>query len=286
MSPSFKRGAAVFEEAAGLLFKHDAAIDDNVFVGDIELGDAAVDLSADELFHLHGIFGAAAAGRHEGAHADIDAESALDDFGDGADDGGLFGEGGFERGPVARLGNFEARELVITLFVATGNGDGEGVAGLDAGGVVFERRARQDAFSLVTDIDEDLLGGEGDDGAQQLLLAGLGLMGVGGLEGLEEGTEVFYRVFGGGRRRRRFNRNGGLRRGRRFPQGLQGLGDDGRIRIGGGFGSGFSRAFGGWHGLFGDGIGHIGLPLHSPTICRATPGRVEVLTAFSCIAPM
>jgi hypothetical protein len=66
-------GAAAFEQAAGLLFKHDAAIDDYVFIGDVELGDAAGDLGADELFELGGVFGSAAAGGHEGADADIDA---------------------------------------------------------------------------------------------------------------------------------------------------------------------------------------------------------------------
>src|ERR1035441_4196192 len=35
---------------AGLFFKHYAAIDDYIFVGDFELGDAAVDLRADQLF--------------------------------------------------------------------------------------------------------------------------------------------------------------------------------------------------------------------------------------------
>ncbi len=58
---------------AGLLFEDDAAIDDDVFVGDFELGDAAVDLGADQLFELGGVFGSAAAGGHEGADADVDA---------------------------------------------------------------------------------------------------------------------------------------------------------------------------------------------------------------------
>ena len=40
---------------AGLLLEDDAAIDDDVFVGDFELGDAAVDLGADELFELGGV---------------------------------------------------------------------------------------------------------------------------------------------------------------------------------------------------------------------------------------
>ncbi len=60
-------------DAAGLLFKNHAAIDDYVFVGDFELGDAAGDFSADQLFELGCVFGSAAAGGHEGADADIDA---------------------------------------------------------------------------------------------------------------------------------------------------------------------------------------------------------------------
>ena len=59
--------------AAGLFFEDHAAIDNNVFVGDVELGDAAVDLGADQLFEFSGIAGAAATGGHEGADADVDA---------------------------------------------------------------------------------------------------------------------------------------------------------------------------------------------------------------------
>jgi len=62
---------AGLDEAAGLLFKDDAAIDDYVLVGDVELGDAAVDLGSDQLLHLGGILGSAAAAGHEGADADI-----------------------------------------------------------------------------------------------------------------------------------------------------------------------------------------------------------------------
>ena len=74
-------------DAARLLFEDDAAIDDDVFIGDVELGDAAVDLGADQLFQLGGVLGSAAAGGHEGADAHIDRDAALDDFSDRADDG-------------------------------------------------------------------------------------------------------------------------------------------------------------------------------------------------------
>ncbi len=187
----FEGVAACGGDAAGLLFEDDAAIDDDVFIGDVELGDAAVDLGADELFELGGVARAAAAGGHEGADADVDAKAAFDDFGDGADDGGLVGEGCFEGRPVAGLRDLEARELVVALFVAAGDGDGEGVAGLDAFGVVLEGRAGQNAFSLVADVEEDLVGGERDDDALKLALAGLALVRVAALEGAGAGRRSF-----------------------------------------------------------------------------------------------
>ena len=179
-------GVAGSAFSAGLLFEDNAAIDDYVFVGDVKLGDAAVDLGADQLLELGRVFGAAAAGGHEGADADVDGEAALDDFGDGADHGELFGKGGFKGRPVAGLGHLEAGELVVVFLVAAGDGDGEGVAGLDAFGVVLEGGAGQHALGLVADVEEDLVGGEGDDGALQLLCAGLGLVGVAALEVAEQ----------------------------------------------------------------------------------------------------
>ena len=101
--------AAIFVEAF-FFFEHDAAVDDAVFIGGIELGDAAANLLADELFHLGGVAGAGARGGEEGADADVDGETALDDAGDGAGDGGLLGEGALERGPVRGLGDAGARE--------------------------------------------------------------------------------------------------------------------------------------------------------------------------------
>ena len=68
-----------------MLFEDDAAIDDDVFVSDVELGDAAGDFGADHFFEFGGIARTAAAGGHEGAHTDVDGEAALDNGGDGAD---------------------------------------------------------------------------------------------------------------------------------------------------------------------------------------------------------
>ena len=228
---------------AGLLFKNDAAIDDYIFVGDVELGDAAVDLGADQLFELGGVFGAAAAGGHEGADADIDREAALDDFSDGADDGELLSEGGFEGRPVAGLRDLEARELVVVLLVAAGDGDGECVAGLDAFGVVLKGGAGQNAFSLVADVEKDLVGGEGDDGALQLLCAGLGFVRVAALEVAEqigEGLGGFF--FDGFRCGRLSNGDLGLGSEDRF-------GDGGRRGFGDRFRNGFGRDFFGGQGL-------------------------------------
>jgi hypothetical protein len=134
--------AAGLGAGAGLLFEHHAAIDDDIFIGDVELGDAAGDLGADQLFELGGVAGSAAAGGHEGADADVDAQAALDDFGDGADDGELLGEGCFEGGPVAGLRDFEARELVVAFFVAAGDGDRKVSPGLTASALrCFRRRS-------------------------------------------------------------------------------------------------------------------------------------------------
>ena len=58
------------------------------------------------------------------------------------------------------------------LGVAAGDGDRECVAGLDGLGVVVEGRAGQNALGLIADIEEDLIGGERNDDALELTLAG------------------------------------------------------------------------------------------------------------------
>ncbi len=192
-------GEASFLRCAGLFFEDNAAIDDDIFVGDVELGDAAGDFGADHFLEFRCIAGAAAAGGHEGAHANVDGEAALDNGGDRADNGGFLREGFFKRGPVAGLGDFETREVVVALFVAAFDRDEDLVAGLNSLSIVRKSGARKDAFRFVADIDESLFGGKGDDGALDLLNAGCGLVSVAALELRQDVGEVllrFGRLFG------------------------------------------------------------------------------------------
>ena len=179
----FERGAAAGNLAAGLLLENDTAINDDVFIGHVKLGDAAGDLLADEGLELSCVARAAAACGHEGANADVDAEAAFDNRGDGTGNGDLFGEGALEGRPVSGLRDAVAREFVIALFIAAGDGDWKTVAGLDAFGVVGEDRARQNAFNLVADVEDNLIGSERDDRALKLLA--VDAMGVRALECLQ-----------------------------------------------------------------------------------------------------
>ena len=72
------------------------------------------------------------------------------------------------------------------LGVAASDGDGEGVAWLDRFGVVGEGRTGQNALGLVADVEEDLIGGEGNDDALELALAGLGFVRVAALKVVEQ----------------------------------------------------------------------------------------------------
>ena len=101
VSPSLSAARRSFELAARLLFENYAAIDYDILIGDIELGDAAGDLLADQGFELGRIARAAAAGRHKGAHADVHAEAAFDHVGHGSGDCDLLGEGVLEA-PTSR----------------------------------------------------------------------------------------------------------------------------------------------------------------------------------------
>ena len=152
----------------------------DIFIGNIEFGDAAGDLSADESFKLGCVARAAATCGHEGANADVDAQAAFDDGGDSSRDGDFFSECALECGPVAGLRDAVTREIVVAFLVAAGDGDGEAVAGVDAVGVVREGRTGQYAFHLVADVENNLIGGERNDRA--LKLPGFGAMRVRALE--------------------------------------------------------------------------------------------------------
>ena len=143
-----------------MFFKDDAAVDDYVFFRGVKIGDTAGDLLADQGFELGGIAGAAAAGRHEGAYANVNAGATLDDGGDGAGNGKLLLKGSLKRGPVSGLRDFETRKLVVAFLVAASDGNFACLAGLNLGGIVVECAARQHSFDLVAHVEEDLVGRE------------------------------------------------------------------------------------------------------------------------------
>ncbi len=171
-------GVALLLRRALFFFQHRAAVHHHVFIGHIELDDAAADLLADQLLHLGRVFGAAARGRHEGAHAHIHAQPALDHRRHRARDGGLIRERLFQRGPILRPLHLDARQLVVALRPAALDGNRQLVAALHGFAGVDELGQRNDAFDLVPDIDEDRFGGDRDYGSFETLLPRAGLMRV------------------------------------------------------------------------------------------------------------
>ena len=140
---------------AAFFFGDGAAVDDYVFVGGVELGDADANLLADKFFHLSGVAGSAAGCGHEGADADVDREAAFDYRGDGSGDDGFFGEGLLEGGPVFGLRDLVTGEVVVALFVATFDGDEELRAGFDGFAGIGEEGEGQEAFGFVAYVDVD-----------------------------------------------------------------------------------------------------------------------------------
>ena len=65
---------------------------------------------------------------------------------------------------------------------------------MDVFGVVGEGRTGQNALGLIADVEKDLVGGEGDDRALKLALAGLGFVRVAALEVVEQVGEGFLRL--------------------------------------------------------------------------------------------
>ena len=145
---------------AGALFffGHGAAIHHHVFVGHVELDDAAADLLADQLFHGGGVALSAARGGHERAHSHVHAEAALDHGGYRAQDRGLLGKSLLQCRPVFRQLHLQARKFVITLRVAALDRDRKLIADLYRFSRALERRERQNAFGFVADIEKHRLG--------------------------------------------------------------------------------------------------------------------------------
>src|SRR6185312_1128921 len=77
------------------LFGNHAAIDDHIFVDNVELDDAAANLLLDQFFHLGGFANTTARSRHKRAHADIDVEAAFDQSSDSTNNRGFLVEGAF-----------------------------------------------------------------------------------------------------------------------------------------------------------------------------------------------
>ena len=159
------------------VFGNGAAIDHHVFVIHIDLGDAAADLLLDQLLHFGGVFCSGAGGGHEGAHTDIHAQSPLDYAGHGADDDRLLGKSLFERRPIGGALDLAAGQFVVAFGVAPLDGDLNLVAGL-WWLVGRKRRERQHALGLVSDIEHDGVGSQGNHRAFAALCARLPLAGM------------------------------------------------------------------------------------------------------------
>ena len=210
-SPGCSTASRAFLRRTSLLLQHHAPVDHNIFIRDIELGDAAGDLGPDQLLEFRCIARAAAAGRHKRAHADVDVSGRPSPRPVTVPTtASLLLESLFERRPVVRLRHFEPRQVVVALFVAALDRDRDLLARLHTFRIVPERRTRQHAFDLVADIDEDLFGGNRDNRALNLLCAARRLMRVAALELHEDVCEILQRLgrlfrrsfFGYGRSRR------------------------------------------------------------------------------------
>src|SRR5215472_9050417 len=184
------RVAAVFDESF-FVFGHNFAIDDNVFVSDIKLDDAAADLLLDQFFHLGGVASPGSGSRHESADADVDAESAFDDAGHRADDCCLLGECLLERRPIGWTRDLEARKLIIAFGIASFDRDRQLVAGLNAlsGSLAFCQR--QNAFSLVSNVEKHRVGRDRDYRCFDLIAALFFFASTTAIVFLEQTTERF-----------------------------------------------------------------------------------------------
>src|SRR5215467_7538955 len=183
---------AVHSLAGGalFLFRNYATVHDHVFIGDIELDDAAADLLADEIRHLRGFANSAARSGHKSTDPYVNAKAALDNRGHGAEDCRFVCEGLLECGPVCGTLNLEAREFVVAIQIAAFDGNQSLVPGLQ--GFALQRGEREDSFRLVADVEKDRFVSHGDYGAFELLPA-LGAVRVSLLELREDIAEGLSR---------------------------------------------------------------------------------------------
>ena len=115
---------------AFLVFCNGPAIDHHVFVGHVELDDAAANFLLDQLLQFRRVVRSAARCWHEGSHADIHAQSALDHARNCADDRRLLRESFLQRRPVGGTLDFAASQFVVAFRIAPLDGDLHFVAGL------------------------------------------------------------------------------------------------------------------------------------------------------------
>ena len=140
------------------IFRHNAAVDDNVFIRGIEFDDAAADLLLDQFLHLGCISHAAARGRHKRTHSDIDAQATLHNPRNRAHNRGFIGEGPFQRGPVGGACSFASRELVIAPDLPTFDCDLEFIARFHCIAIVLKLRKGQNPFGLEPKINKHRVG--------------------------------------------------------------------------------------------------------------------------------
>ena len=108
-------GVAALLHTALFFFGEGAAVNHHIFLGGIELDNAAANFLSNQLLHLGSVAHSAARGRHESPHPYIHAESALDDACDRAHNRRLVGESLLQRRPVRGLRNLLAGEFVVAF---------------------------------------------------------------------------------------------------------------------------------------------------------------------------
>ena len=162
---------AALQHRAFFLFGHGAAIHHHVFFGHVEFDDAAEDLLLDHLLHFGGVSRSAARGGHEGAHSYVHAEAAFDHACHRAHDSRLVRESFLQGRPVFWPLDFGAGELVVAFRIAALDRDRQLVAGLHRFASGLQRRQREDALTLETDVEEDRVAGNNNHSTDELFAA-------------------------------------------------------------------------------------------------------------------